>query len=112
MAAIRRLAAMQGTRIAVGDVLSYLASGMSEQPILADFPQLMSDDIRACLGFAAAPHGEHSRRLSSRCCCSTRILRNGWSRNSQIFRPHARWPARNRLERQVLSGEMGSGYWH
>jgi uncharacterized protein (DUF433 family) len=40
---------VRGTRISVGDVLSYLASGMSEQDILADFPQLSSDDIRACL---------------------------------------------------------------
>ena len=37
----------------VGDVLSYLASGMSEADILADFPQLKRDDIRACLAFAA-----------------------------------------------------------
>ena len=44
---------MRATRITVGDVFSYLASGMSEQEILADFPQLTSDDIRACLAFAA-----------------------------------------------------------
>jgi uncharacterized protein (DUF433 family) len=44
---------IKGTRITVGDVLSYLASGMSEQQILADFPQLTHDDIRACLAFAA-----------------------------------------------------------
>ena len=44
---------VRGTRISVGDVLSYLASGMSEQDILADFPQLLSEDIRACLAFAA-----------------------------------------------------------
>ena len=44
---------VKGTRITVGDVLSYLASGMSEQQILADFPQLTHDDIRACLAFAA-----------------------------------------------------------
>ena len=44
---------VRGTRITVGDVLSYLASGMSEQQIQADFPQLTSDDIRACLAFAA-----------------------------------------------------------
>jgi uncharacterized protein (DUF433 family) len=50
-----------GTRITVGDVLSYLASGMSEQKILADFPQLTGDDIRACLAFAA----ERERRMVS-----------------------------------------------
>lgn len=44
---------VKGTRITVGDVLSYLASGMSEQRILADFPQLTHDDIHACLAFAA-----------------------------------------------------------
>jgi uncharacterized protein (DUF433 family) len=44
---------VRGTRITVGDVLSHLAAGMSEQEILADFPQLTGDDIRACLAFAA-----------------------------------------------------------
>ena len=49
------------TRITVGDVLSYLASGMSEDEILSDFPQLTREDIRACLAFAA----ERERRLLS-----------------------------------------------
>lgn len=40
-------------RIAVQDVLEYLAGGMSEDEILADFPELTSEDIRACLAFAA-----------------------------------------------------------
>jgi len=44
---------VQGTRISVGDVLEYLAGGMSEDQILADFPQLTRDDIRACLAYAA-----------------------------------------------------------
>ena len=44
---------VRGTRISVGDVLSYLAGGMSEVEILADFPQLTSDDVRACLAYAA-----------------------------------------------------------
>lgn len=35
------------------DVLEYLASGMSEMQVLEDFPELTSDDIRACLAFAA-----------------------------------------------------------
>jgi len=52
---------VRGTRITVGNVLSYLASGMSEQQVLADFPQLASDDIRACLAFAA----ERERRVMS-----------------------------------------------
>lgn len=49
---------VRGTRITVGDVLSYLASGMSEQDIVADFPQLSVEDIRACLAFAAEREGE------------------------------------------------------
>lgn len=43
---------IRGTRITVGDVLSYLASGMSEDEILADFSQLSREDLRACLAFA------------------------------------------------------------
>ena len=52
---------VKGTRIAVYDVLEYLAGGMSEDSILADFPDLVPEDIRACLSFAAA----RERRLSS-----------------------------------------------
>jgi uncharacterized protein (DUF433 family) len=52
---------VRDTRITVYDVLEYLAGGMSESEILADFPDLTQDDIRACLGFAAA----RERRLSS-----------------------------------------------
>jgi len=52
---------IRGTRITVGDVLSYLAAGMTEQQILADFPQLTRSDIRACLAFAA----ERERRVMS-----------------------------------------------
>ena len=44
---------VRGTRISVGDVLSYLASGMTEAEIVTEFPSLSSDDIRACLAFAA-----------------------------------------------------------
>jgi len=49
-----------GTRITVADVLEYLAGGMSEDQILADFPDLVRDDVRACLSFAAA----RERRLA------------------------------------------------
>ena len=52
---------VRGTRITVGDVLSYLASGMTEQQVLADFPQLTSEEIRACLAFAA----ERERKVVS-----------------------------------------------
>jgi uncharacterized protein (DUF433 family) len=44
---------IRGLRITVSDVLEYLASGMTEQEILEDFPELESEDIRACLVFAA-----------------------------------------------------------
>lgn len=52
---------VRGTRLTVGDVLGYLASGMSEAEILADFPQLTRADVLACLAFAA----ERERRLMS-----------------------------------------------
>ncbi|WP_437344128.1 DUF433 domain-containing protein [Mesorhizobium marinum] len=45
---------IRDTRIAVYDVLDYLASGMSEEEILNDFPELDAEDIRASLAFAAA----------------------------------------------------------
>jgi uncharacterized protein (DUF433 family) len=44
---------IRGLRITVGDVLEYLASGMSHEEILHDFPDLTEQDIRACLAFAA-----------------------------------------------------------
>lgn len=44
---------IRGLRMTVGDVLEYLASGMTHGEILADFPYLTEEDIRACLAFAA-----------------------------------------------------------
>ncbi|MDO8755259.1 MAG: DUF433 domain-containing protein [Anaerolineales bacterium] len=44
---------IRGMRITVYDILEYLASGMSEQEILKDFPYLTKQDILACLSFAA-----------------------------------------------------------
>ncbi len=44
---------IRGLRITVYDVLSWLASGMSIQEILEDFPELTVDDVNACLAFAA-----------------------------------------------------------
>ena len=44
---------IRGLRITVYDVLEYLASDMSEEQILLDFPDLTREDIRACLAFAA-----------------------------------------------------------
>ena len=45
---------VKGTRITVYDLLEYLAGGMSEEQILGDFPDLVREDIRAALAFAAA----------------------------------------------------------
>jgi uncharacterized protein (DUF433 family) len=44
---------IRGLRMTVSDVLEYLASGMSHEEILEDFPDLTEEDIRACLSFAA-----------------------------------------------------------
>ena len=52
-------ACIRGLRMTVRDVLEYLAGGMSEAEILADFPDLTAEDIRACLAFAA----DRERRL-------------------------------------------------
>lgn len=50
---------IRGLRITVSDVLDYLASGMSEDEVLRDFPDLTHEDIRACFAFAA----DRERRL-------------------------------------------------
>ncbi len=52
---------IRGLRITVQDALEYLAGGMSEDEILADFPDLAREDIRACLAFAA----DRERKLMS-----------------------------------------------
>lgn len=44
---------IRGLRMTVPDVLDYLASGMSEEDLLRDFPDLTREDILACLAFAA-----------------------------------------------------------
>ena len=44
---------IRGLRMTVQDVLEYLASEMSIEEILEDFPDLTREDIRACLAFAA-----------------------------------------------------------
>ena len=52
---------IRGTRMTVTDVLEYLAGGMSQEELLADFPDLTAEDIRACLAFAA----DRERRLAT-----------------------------------------------
>ena len=52
---------IRGLRITVYDVLDYLASGMTGDEILRDFPDLTKEDLRACLAFAA----DRERKLAS-----------------------------------------------
>lgn len=52
---------IRSLRVTVYDVLEYLASGMSEDEILHDFPDLTREDIKACLAFAA----DRERKLVS-----------------------------------------------
>lgn len=47
------------SRITVYDILEYMASGMSQEDILRDFPDLIREDLQACLAFAA----DRERRL-------------------------------------------------
>lgn len=54
-------ACVRGMRITVGDVLAWLASGMTHEEIRSDYPELTEDDILACLAFAA----DKERRISS-----------------------------------------------
>jgi uncharacterized protein (DUF433 family) len=44
---------IRGLRVTVADVLGWLAAGMSHADILADYPELAEEDIRACLAYAA-----------------------------------------------------------
>ncbi|CAN5544283.1 DUF433 domain-containing protein [soil metagenome] len=50
---------IRGLRVTVGDILEYLAGGMTPDEILADFPSLERADIQAALAFAA----EREKRL-------------------------------------------------
>ena len=52
---------IRGTRMTVTDVLEYLAGGMTQEELLAEFPDLTAEDIRACLAFAA----DRERKLAT-----------------------------------------------
>jgi uncharacterized protein (DUF433 family) len=52
---------MRGTRMTVTDVLEYLAGGMTQEELLKEFPDLTSEDVRACLAFAA----DRERKLAA-----------------------------------------------
>ena len=82
---------IRGLRITVSEVLGYLASGMTEDQILEDFPDLTREDIRACLAFAAD-------RERSELACSTIPMGS----------------ACNRWERRSTQTELNSGQisWH
>jgi uncharacterized protein (DUF433 family) len=54
---------IRDTRIAVYDVLSWLASGMKKEEIISDFPELSEEDIQACLAYAA--DREHKIKIAS-----------------------------------------------
>ena len=49
---------LRGTRMRVQDILDMLAGGASAEEILADFPYLEPDDIRASIAYAAAAIGD------------------------------------------------------
>jgi uncharacterized protein (DUF433 family) len=44
---------IRGLRITVEDVLGWLASGMTAEAILTDYPELTKEDVLACLAYAA-----------------------------------------------------------
>ena len=52
---------IRGLRMTVTDVLEYLAGGMTPEEIVAEFPDLTLEDIRACLAFAA----DRERKLAT-----------------------------------------------
>ena len=52
---------VRGMRMTVTDVLEYLAGGMTPEEIVAEFPDLTLEDIRACLAFAA----DRERKLAT-----------------------------------------------
>jgi uncharacterized protein (DUF433 family) len=52
---------IRGTRMTVTDVLEYLAGGMTQEELLAEFSDLTAEDIQACLAFAA----DRERKLAT-----------------------------------------------
>ncbi len=80
-----------GTRISLRDVLEYLAGGMSEAEILADFPQLWSEHIRAVLAFAS------DRAVTTRCVGAA----IGGTRSTNVREEWSRRPLANGDGRQI-----------
>ena len=56
---------VRNLRITVSDVLGYLASGMTTEEIITDFPQLTKEDIQACLAYAAESE-KHVKFISAK----------------------------------------------
>jgi uncharacterized protein (DUF433 family) len=54
-------ACVRDLRISVGDVLGWLASGMTPEQVVAEYPELTHADIRACLAYAAARESNELR---------------------------------------------------
>jgi len=54
-------ACVRDLRISVGDVLGWLAGGMTPEQVIADYPELTLADIRACLTHAAARESHELR---------------------------------------------------
>ena len=56
---------VRGMRLTVGDVLGFVATYGSWSEIIAEYPELTDDDIRACLEFAAAREGRLMERVAA-----------------------------------------------
>ena len=56
---------VRGMRLTVGDVLGFVATYSSWSEIIAEYPELTDDDIRACLEFAAAREGRLMERVAA-----------------------------------------------
>lgn len=56
---------LRGMRVTVGTIVGLLAAGKSHQEVLADFPYLEEDDIRAALAYAAWRSEEHELPLTA-----------------------------------------------
>jgi uncharacterized protein (DUF433 family) len=76
------LPCVRGLRIAVADVLGCLAASMSREEILADYPELTEEDIRACLAYAA----DRERRPLSVQDIAERVNKLGLPRRNEAAR--------------------------
>ena len=79
---------IRGLRITVTDVLEYLASGMTQEEILNDFPDLEAEDIRACLAFAA----DRERKNEDDCRDNSRSHKGALLHSSTSVALHLRRP--------------------